>query len=319
VIARFPCRAIVVRGTDDPERHISAEVSALCHLPAPGLPQVCSERILLRAGPQAIDLVPGAVRPLLEADLPMVLWWTSDPRKHEHLFRDLADECARLVLDLPDPGSDAGALRLGLDASLCPSSRDSAWFGLARWRELVAQFFDPPCNPQSLKRISALHIEALSPDPARPTRMASWLAAWLAGQLGWQPQGKPMHTASDTESVLIARLLGPAGDIAVTLTTRSLPAGLPATARLMGVSITTKTPDGSENFRLSRPAPDSPAVRVDARAIAACCLPRVIDAPELDPARRIAAALESSRLDPPFNKALPLALWLMDFTESRRI
>ena len=79
VIARFPCRAIVVRGSDDPERRINAEVSALCHLPAPGLPQVCSERILLRAGPQAIDLVPGAVRPLLEADLPMVLWWTSDP------------------------------------------------------------------------------------------------------------------------------------------------------------------------------------------------------------------------------------------------
>ncbi|HEX3450639.1 MAG TPA: glucose-6-phosphate dehydrogenase assembly protein OpcA, partial [Isosphaeraceae bacterium] len=122
VIARFPCRAIVVRGSDDPERHINAEVSALCHLPAPGLPQVCSERILLRAGPQAIDLVPGAVRPLLEADLPMVLWWTSDPRKHEHLFRDLAEECARLILDLPDPGADVGALRLGLDAGLSPSS-----------------------------------------------------------------------------------------------------------------------------------------------------------------------------------------------------
>ena len=59
VIARFPCRAIVVRGSDDPERRINAEVSALCHLPAPGLPQVCSERIVLRAGPQAIDLLPG--------------------------------------------------------------------------------------------------------------------------------------------------------------------------------------------------------------------------------------------------------------------
>ena len=95
-------------------------MSALCHLPAPGLPQVCSERIVLRAGPKAIDLIPGAVRPLLEADLPMVLWWTGDPRKHEHLFRDLADECSRLVLDLPDPGAEAGALRLGLEPSLCP-------------------------------------------------------------------------------------------------------------------------------------------------------------------------------------------------------
>ena len=81
VIARFPCRAIVVRGSDDPNRRITAEVSALCHLPAPGLPQVCSERIVLHAGPNAVDLVPGAVRPLLEADLPLVLWWTGDPQE----------------------------------------------------------------------------------------------------------------------------------------------------------------------------------------------------------------------------------------------
>ncbi len=145
VITRFPCRAIVVRGSDDAGRRIGAEVSALCHLPAPGLPQVCSERIVLRAGPDAIDLVPGAVRPLLESELPMILWWTSDPRPHEALFRDLADECSRLILDLPDPGADVGALRLGLDPSVCPFSRDAAWFGLTRWRELIAQFFDPPC------------------------------------------------------------------------------------------------------------------------------------------------------------------------------
>src|SRR4051794_18035425 len=43
VVARFPCRAIVLRGSDDPARRIEAEVSAMCHLPAPGLPQVCSE------------------------------------------------------------------------------------------------------------------------------------------------------------------------------------------------------------------------------------------------------------------------------------
>src|ERR1700677_3194344 len=107
VIARFPCRAIVVRGSADPERRIEAEVSALCHLPAPGLPQVCSERIVLRSGPNAVGLVPGAVRPLLEADLPMVLWWTGDPRKHERLFRDLADDCSRLVLDFPGDEAEA--------------------------------------------------------------------------------------------------------------------------------------------------------------------------------------------------------------------
>ena len=312
VITRFPCRAIVVRGSDDPERHISAEVSALCHLPAPGMPQVCSERIVMRAGPKAVDLIPGAVRPLLEADLPMVLWWTGDPRKNERLFRNLASDCSRLVLDLPDSPRMAGALSLGLDTTICQCSRDSAWFGLARWRELIAQFFDPQCNFESLKRIELVHIEVVSPDPARPPRMAIWLMAWLAGQLAWKPQGQPGIAAGDGGRVLQAQFEGPAGNIAVDIVTRPLPAGLPASPRLTGLTITTRAPRGAETFRLYRPATDSPAIRVEAEALNSCSLPRVIDAPELDPARRVAAALESSRLDPPFQKALPIAIWLME-------
>jgi hypothetical protein len=31
----------------------------------------------------------------------------------------------------------------------------------------------------------------------------------------------------------------------------------------------------------------------------------------MDAARRVAAAMESSRIDPPFEHALPVALWLM--------
>jgi glucose-6-phosphate dehydrogenase assembly protein OpcA len=316
VIARFPCRAIVVRGSDDRQRHLTAEVSALCHLPAPGLPQVCSERIVLQAGSQAVGLIPGAVRPLLEADLPMILWWTGDPRHHEELFRDMADECSRLVLDLPDPGAEPGALRLGLDPSLSPSSRDSAWFGLARWRELVAQFFDVACNPDGLKQIESVHIEVLSPEPGRPPRLAIWLAAWLAGQLGWKPQGDPTNAIGDATSNLSATFVGPAGTIAVEIVTRALPPRLPVTPQLASVIITTRTPAGREVFRLSRPAPDSPAVRVDVEAVDSCYLPRMIDAPELDPARRIAAALESARRDPPFQRALPITLWLMEFKQA---
>jgi glucose-6-phosphate dehydrogenase assembly protein OpcA len=312
VIARFPCRAIVVCGSAGPDRQIAAEVSALCHLPAPGLPQVCSERIVLRAAPNATDLIPGAVRPLLEADLPMVLWWTEDPRKHEALFVDLADECSRLVLDLPDPGAEAGALRLGLDPSLCSCSRDTAWFGLTRWRELVAQFFDPPCNHASLNCITSVQIEALSPDLSRPPRLAIWMVAWLAGQLGWKPDGRPTYKAGGSDSVLLAKMLGPSGDVAIDIATRPIPPNLPALTRIVGLTLTARGRRGAETFRLSRQTPESPAVHVEAEATDACFLPRVIDAPELDPARRVAAALESSRVDLPFQRALPTALWLLE-------
>jgi glucose-6-phosphate dehydrogenase assembly protein OpcA len=314
VIARFPCRAIVVRGTDDPERRVSAEVSALCHLPAPGLPQVCSERIVLRAGRRAIELIPGAVRPLLEADLPLVLWWTDEPDRHEALFRDLASECSRLILDLPDPGARAAALRLGLDPELCPSSRDTAWFGLARWRELVAQFFDPSCHHESLQRIDSVRLEVLSPDPSRPPRLAIWLASWLAGQLGWEKQGQPGKSGSKSESFTRATFRGPNGPIAVEITTRALPPGLPNSPRLADVTITAQGQGGLDRFRLRRPDPSSSSVLVEADTPSACHLPRVVNAPELEPAQRVAAALESSRVDPPFQKAVPIAMWLMEHT-----
>ncbi|HKI19040.1 MAG TPA: glucose-6-phosphate dehydrogenase assembly protein OpcA [Isosphaeraceae bacterium] len=312
VIGRFPCRAIVVRGTDDPERQVLAEISAVCHLPAPGLPQVCSERIVLRAGPRSIELIPGAVRPLLEADLPLILWWTGDPRRHEALFRNLADECSRVILDLPDPGAPVGALRLGLDPSLCPSSRDTAWLGLARWRELVAQFFDPGCHHESLKRISSVRLEVVSPEPSRPPRLAIWLAAWLAGQLGWQPLGRPLKLGSASESTVQATFQGPAHPITVEIATRPIPPGIPVAPRLMDVTITAQGPDGLATFRLRRSDAGSPAVRVEAHSPDSCHLPRIVNAPELEPAQRIAAGLESSRVDPPFQNALPIAMWLME-------
>ena len=212
VIARYPCRAIVVRGSDDPERRITAEVSAICHLPDPGMPQVCSERILLRAGPNAVNLVAGAVRPLLEADLPMVLWWTTDPRSHEPLFRDLGDECSRLLLDLPDPGTSAASLALGLDPAICACSRDTAWAGLTRWRELVAQFFDPPCHHETLSRVDSLQVEALSPDPVRgpPAWPSGWRPGWPDSSAG-SGKGRPSISVPPRGARSAAAFLGPLG------------------------------------------------------------------------------------------------------------
>jgi hypothetical protein len=322
VISRFPCRAIVVRGSHDNERRITAEISALCHLPAPGLPQVCSERIVLRAGAGAVDLIPGAVRPLLEVDLPMVLWWTSDPRRHETLFRDLADECSRLVLDIEDPGAEAGALRLGLDPNLCACSRDSTWFGLTRWRELVAQFFDPPCRPDRLSRITTVRIEALSPDHTQPARSAVWLAAWLAGQLGWEPQGRSWFDDGDGQGTLQARFRAPTGEVALLIVPRQSTGGARASTQVMAVTITCRGSDAGitdvETFCLRRPVPGSSAVLIEAEAVGMCRLPRVVEAPELDLSRRLAATLEASRNDPPFQKALPIALWLLEYEQSGR-
>jgi glucose-6-phosphate dehydrogenase assembly protein OpcA len=316
VVERFPCRTIVLCKSADPARKVTAEISALCHLPSPGQPQVCSEHIVLRAGPNAIDLLPGAVRSLLEADLPHVLWWTSDPRKHPALIHELAQACSRLVLDLGDQCSDAEALRLGLNRSHGTSSHDSVWFGLTRWRELVAQFFDVPGDIEKLTRIESVVVEAVAPDPSHPTRLAVWLVAWLAGQLGWKPQGHPERQPVDDSSCAIsARFLGARGELFVRIVTGAIPPGCPTAPQIAAVTIKTKPRAGddssAETNRLVRPWPGSPAVLVETEAGGLDRLPRGVDAPELNAAHRIAAALESSRIDEPFQKALPIALWLL--------
>src|SRR5262249_8449812 len=205
---------------------------------------------------------------------PLVLWWTGDPRGHETLIRDLANECSRLILDLPDPQADVEALRLGLDPAICPFSRDVAWFGLARWRELVAQFFDPPCPSEALGRIDSIHIEAVAHEAGRTPRVAIWLAAWLAGQLGWEPQGRPGSSSSSAETTLQAGFLGPQGAIAVRITTTPDHAAAATEPRIMAVTVTARGRDGrgAEHFRVARPAIDATAVRIDAASGDLCRL-----------------------------------------------
>ena len=305
VVERYPCRSIVLRKTADPGRAVAAEIAALCHLPSANRPQVCSERIVLRAGPEAVDLLPGAVRPLLEANLPFVLWWTDDPRPDERLFRDLAGECSRLVLDLPDPGTDPAALRLGLDPSINRFARDTAWFGVTRWRELVAQFFDGPDPAESLSRIATVEVRAEVPGTPAVPRIAAWLVAWLAGQLGWTP----VRREEATPGQLDATFRGPSGEVAVAIRTAGLAAG--GSAQILGVTLTTRGTEGPDTYHLTRIDPRSPQVRVVVSSPTACTMPRVVNSPEPDAPGRVAAALHSSRHDPPFSRARARALWLL--------
>ena len=305
VVERHPSRSIVLRRTLDEGRGVAAEVAALCHLPSADRPQVCSERIVLRAGPEGLDLLPGAVRPLLEANLPFVLWWTGDPRPNRALFLDLAGECSRLVLDLPDPGSEPEAVRFGLDPAINPFARDTAWFGITRWRELIAGFFDGPDPLASLSRLATVEVVAQVPGPAQVPRLAAWLVAWLAGQLGWETIDRDEPGPGRLE----ARFRSPRGEVAVSIRAEGFAdSGI---ARLLGVTLRSDGPQGPDTYHLARIEPSSPRVRVNVSSPLACALPRVVHSPTLDAPDRVTAALESGRQDPPFVRALPHLLWLI--------
>jgi glucose-6-phosphate dehydrogenase assembly protein OpcA len=301
VVAHYPCRVIVMRPTDQPGRQVGAEVSALCHLPAPGMPQVCSERINLHAGPQALDLLPGTVRSLLETDLPFVLLWVGDPRPTEALFRDLADECTRLLLDLHDPGGDSAALRFALDSKHARHVGEIAWYGITPWRELVAQCFDPPGHVDALRRIESVHVRSVAPTADRPARAGAWLVAWLAGQLGWH-HGRRVAKGSRID----ATFRGPSGEVAVALETEA--ESSLAFARLADVRIVAQGPGGRETFCICRPNPKANELCVEVDGPGRN---RMIQAPPYDAVQRLTVALEAPRDDPPLRRALTHALWLL--------
>ncbi|MDX2039047.1 MAG: glucose-6-phosphate dehydrogenase assembly protein OpcA [Isosphaeraceae bacterium] len=307
IVGRFPCRAIVVVRTEEPGRAVRAEVAALCHLPAPGMPQVCSERIVLSAGPDALELVTGAVRPLLEPDMPVVLWWTDDPRRAPTLYRALAAEATRVLLDLEESASDA--LAHALRPELNPFIRDTAWFGLTPWRELIAQCFEGPGRLSLLERIRRVEVLALAPPGLdHPPRAAVWLGAWLAGQLGWTLESTA-RTSGPNGPRLDARFHSPSGAVDLLLASE-IASGL-VDPRVVEVRLTKTDEAGSTRIRFARDPRDSACVRVEIADDHAEEPTRLVDLPITTPARKISAGLESARHDLPFQHAAPIALALL--------
>jgi hypothetical protein len=304
---RYPSRIILLRTAPGVSRTLAADVAALCHLPTAGRPQVCSERIVLKAPSAAYDLLPGAIRPLLITDLPMILWWCGDTRPASDLFRDLADESSRLILDLPDPDADPLAVQEALNLELNLFDRDLAWFGITPWRELVAQFFDPPGSEAALADLREIHLVAHTPRLAatRPPRVALWLAAWLAGQLGWQARS----CRCDSPGHFTAVFQRPQGPVTFTIESIDQP-GL-AQPQLEYLNLQTATVGC---FRLRRQS-GSPEVIATTDSPRHDALPRLVRAPDWDDEHRLAAALESDRDDPPYRNALPHLLWMLSATE----
>jgi glucose-6-phosphate dehydrogenase assembly protein OpcA len=302
VVNRFPCRLIVLRTDESIRRQVRAEVSAVCNLPTAGRPQVCGERIILSTGPNELDLLPGAVRPLLESDLPFVLWWTDDPSEFAEVFLDLRDEATRALLDRPDPSADPRFLK---ETSACEWTRDATWYGATPWREQIAQLFDAPGTRHDLSRIRSLEIEAEASSRDRPPRVAVWLAAWLAGLLGWSPIDRDL----DEDGSLQAQFQGPSGIITIAIRTRLNSHRL--LAEIAAVGLTTAHTHGEGTFQLARSRTFREEIRVEVCSPTHCNLPRRVRSPELDAAHRVASALEARRRDGPYLKALPIALWLL--------
>ncbi len=185
--SQHPCRAIVlVVQPDVATAELSASISAHCHLAGTGQKQVCCEQIAIHASGPAIVHLGAAVLPLLESDLPTVIWWQGDFLKRIALFRRLVAVADRVIYDTStwtDPQSQLAALARAIAEHPRGSFADLSWTRLGLWRRLAAEFFDEPNCRIELAQIRAVDI-VHGRGPGAGLR-ALLYSSWIAAQLNW--------------------------------------------------------------------------------------------------------------------------------------
>lgn len=306
ITTQYPSRLILIRPDGSGGRKLSAEVSAQCHLPAPGRPQICSEQIILRCGPESFSLVPGAVRSLVESDLHSVLWWCDDPRSAPEFFEELAVEATRVILDLPDPEIAPAALVAAVDSDRRMLMRDAAWFGLTPWRGMIADVIQRTTD-RGFPEFSSLRIRAIANSPDRLPRAAAWLASWFAGQLGWKPSESSRRSSPGRfEAIMTSN----SREVPILFEVEQCEAAV--SARIVEVEIGMETTgEPRKILRLCCDGNETCEARVMEVGGTDPRMPRLIRGIRDEPSKRVSAAFLTDRVDPPYRNALPVVLWLL--------
>jgi len=182
-----PCRAIVLSaGPDSANSELSASISAHCHLTGTGQKQVCCEQIAIHATGESVAHLSTAVLPLLESDLPTIVWWQGSFLERIDLFRRLVAVADRVIYDtsawtnaLPQL---AALARVITEYPRCGFA-DLSWTRSSLWRQLTAEFFDEPHYRAELLHVRAVDIVHGS-GPGAGLR-ALLFGSWFAAQLRW--------------------------------------------------------------------------------------------------------------------------------------
>ncbi|MCG3147032.1 MAG: hypothetical protein PCFJNLEI_00468 [Verrucomicrobiae bacterium] len=184
VTSRHPCRAMVLLAQPElPRDEIAASITAHCHLAGGGGRQVCCEQISIHASGQRVADLPGAVLPLLESDLPAVLWWSGNFLDRLDLFRRLRSVTDRLIFDTSSWPPPVNLRQLASELPAPSQFSDLSWTRLALWQQLVAEAFDEPHCAAALPRLS--EVEVIHGGGPGATLRAQLLGGWVAAQLGW--------------------------------------------------------------------------------------------------------------------------------------
>jgi hypothetical protein len=293
----YPTRTLVLLLDDpmfpgSPAGQVHASVSSVCHVPQPGRPQVCCEQIVLRSSSAGGEGADRTILPLLASDVPLLIWWTTDPAPCQDLLRRLRGLADRLVMDAGLPGFE----HLHHEGKCV--SRELGWFSSYRWRVLIAQLFDE-VSETTIEKIDGVEVRVHG---GRPTGRfdAIWTVAFLAGQLAWRP-GRLVADG-------VYRFLSAAGEVDVSIQPDPVPgSGLGSFMIRAGEAVfeCRRCREGSDEFRI---------VVCDDRS---CQMPRSM---QMSPRRRadsLAIALTGRAVDRSFDRALPVATWIAQTTAGK--
>jgi len=126
------------------------------------------------------------VLPLLESDLPTVIWWQGDFLQQLDLFPHLITVADRLIYDTStwaEAVSQLAALVRAIAGHPNCRFADLSWTRLGLWRRIAAEFFDEPQCRAELEKIRAVEI-AHGRGPGARLR-ALLYGSWIAAQLNW--------------------------------------------------------------------------------------------------------------------------------------
>ena len=203
-----PCRAIVV--LDQPgtgKSRIDASVRSLRHPTLGGA--VCThEQVFLKVQGPAADHIPSLLDALLLPDVVTYVWWTGSPPLGDARLRSALEVADVLLVDSArfERPFDSLLAMADLLAAVETVFADFHWARLQPWREVLAQFFNPPDRRGFLAGIDAVGIDYAS--VGRGNRSAAaLLAGWLGSALGWELK----RAAAGKGGVVAAHLLSPAG------------------------------------------------------------------------------------------------------------
>ncbi len=186
--SRDPCRAIVLLAKpDQPVAELSASITAHCHL-AGGGKQVCCEQISIEAAGASVEHLASTVLPLLESDLPTVVWWPGNFLLRPQIFTRLGAVADRVLFDTSQwekPAEHLGALSKTIAAMPGCNFADLSWTRLGLWRKLAAEMFDEPHCREELTRLNSVEI-VHGCGPGASLR-ALLYGSWVASQLRWSP------------------------------------------------------------------------------------------------------------------------------------